>query len=124
MKRLIGLTLAAGLVICLAGCAAEEGGAGGAAAGGEAVPDTARNFNLAVKCPGIHWQKSHGWSNEKIMEHESVDEGDIDACEKWEKAQEKGYVPAAAGGGAAPAAGAPAPAAAAPAGGAAPSAAK
>ncbi|MGH7813191.1 MAG: hypothetical protein ACREQI_04220 [Candidatus Binataceae bacterium] len=90
MKRLIGYALAGGLALALAGCATQQGGAAGSAA---VVPNAAKNFNLAVKCPGVHWEKAHGWSDDKIMDHESIDQGDIAACEEWVKAQPKGYVP-------------------------------
>jgi hypothetical protein len=48
---------------------------------------------LAVKCPGIHWEKMQKWSDDKIMDHESIDTSDIAACEQWVAAQPKGYVP-------------------------------
>ena len=62
MKRKIGLALATGLALLIAGCASEStsgGSAGGstAPAASPAVASTARNFNLAVKCPGVHWEK-------------------------------------------------------------------
>ncbi|HVN63351.1 MAG TPA: hypothetical protein VMT58_01845 [Candidatus Binataceae bacterium] len=94
MKRLIGLALATGLALVIAGCAAqEEGGGGGGGAAAAGGGEASRNFNLAVKCPGVHWEKSHGWSDDKIMEHESIDQSDIAACEDWAKQQPKGYVP-------------------------------
>ena len=104
MKRKIGLALAAGLALLVAGCAS-QGGAGGekfpagpGQTGSEATrtsgeSSTARNFNLAVKCPGVHWEKAHGWSNQQIMQQESIEEQDIPACEQWVQAQPKGYVP-------------------------------
>jgi hypothetical protein len=125
MKRKIALALASGLALFIAGCASQGGsstastGGGGSSAaapsaGGEAVSSTARNFNLAVKCPGVHWEKTHGWSNQQIMQQESLDEQDIPACEQWVQAQPKGYVPPPPGGTqeakAPAAAGAPAPA--------------
>ncbi|MGB8684425.1 MAG: hypothetical protein WCD12_16180 [Candidatus Binatus sp.] len=115
MKRKIGLALATGLALLLAGCASQST-SGGSAAGGSAsqppaaVASTSRNFNLAVKCPGVHWEKTHGWSNEQIMQQESLDEDDIPACEQWVQAQPKGYVPPPPGGAVAsktPAPGAP-----------------
>ena len=124
MRRKIGLALAAGLAMLVAGCANQGGGekfpSGPGATGSEAtrsnVPAAARNFNLAVKCPGVHWEKTHGWSNSQIMQQESLDETDIPACEQWVAAQPKGYVPpppagstAAAQKPAAPAGGGPAP---------------
>lgn len=127
MKLKIGFALAAGLALCVAGCAGQGGNAasGGSAGGGsaaampaqsESVSATSKNFNLAVKCPGVHWEKTHGWSNAQIMQQESLDEDDIPACEQWVQAQPKGYVPpppagtAPAKGATAPAGGAPAPA--------------
>jgi hypothetical protein len=96
MKRKIGLVLASGLALLIAGCASQGGGAGGttgtapANAPGES---TSRNFNLSVKCPGVHYLKKKGWSDQQIMQQESVEAQDIPACEQWVKAQPKGYVP-------------------------------
>jgi hypothetical protein len=106
MKRKIGLALASGLALLIAGCASQGGGtpaasgAGGSAAAASAAsaPAATRNFNLAVKCPGVHWEKTHGWSAQQIMQQESIDEGDIPACEQWVAAQPKGYVPPPPGG--------------------------
>lgn len=104
MKLKIGFVLAAGLALCVAGCGSQSssggsaGGAGGPAAapGAPASPSvaaTSKNFNLAVKCPGVHWEKAHGWSDAQIMQQESLDAEDIPACEQWVQAQPKGYVP-------------------------------
>ena len=103
MKRMIGLALASGLALLIAGCAnnSSSGGekfpAGPGETGSEAtrtsVPAAARNFNLAVKCPGVHWEKTHGWSDQQIMQQEALDASDIPACEQWVQAQPKGYVP-------------------------------
>ena len=73
---------------------------GGNAAPGSAAPteSTARNFNLSVKCPGVHYLKKKGWSDQQIMQQESVEEQDIPACERWVAAQPKGYVPPAPAG--------------------------
>jgi hypothetical protein len=109
MKRKIGLALATGLALLVAGCSSQSGGSsGGTAAGGSAAPEsvaptaaassTSRNFNLAVKCPGVHWEKKHGWSDQQIMQQESVEAEDIPACEQWVQAQPKGYVPPPPGG--------------------------
>jgi hypothetical protein len=100
MKRIIGFALASGLAMLVAGCASSGGGStGGAAAGGTqaaAEPAATRNFNLAVKCPGVHYLKVHGWTEQQIMEQESLTEAsDIPACEEWVAHQPKGYVPAA-----------------------------
>jgi len=126
MKRKIGLALAAGLALLIAGCESQSssGSSGGssagtvgvAPAGNPAAASTARNFNLAVKCPGVHWEKKHGWSDQQIMQQESLEADDIPACEQWVQAQPKGYVPPPPGGTVAeksptaPAGGAPAPA--------------
>jgi hypothetical protein len=115
MKRKIGLALATGLALLIAGCASQStsGGSTGGGSSGTAAPvsaaaaSTSRNFNLAVKCPGVHWEKVHGWSNAQIMQQESLEEDDIPACEQWVQAQPKGYVPPPPGG--AVAAKAPAP---------------
>ena len=123
MKRKIGLALATGLALLIAGCASQSSSGGGAPGKESSAPaptgaaaTTARNFNLAVKCPGVHWEKTHGWSNEQIMQQESLEADDIPACEQWVQAQPKGYVPPPPGGtvaekgSTAPAGGAPAPA--------------
>ena len=124
MKRKIGLALATGLALLIAGCASQSSSGGGGAPGKEssapaptgAAASAARNFNLAVKCPGVHWEKTHGWSNQQIMQQESLEEDDIPACEQWVQAQPKGYVPPPPGGtvaekgSTAPAGSAPAPA--------------
>ena len=124
MKRKIGLALAMGLALLIAGCASQgssggtSGGGPGAGAGGTVgvapagnpeASSTARNFNLAVKCPGVHWEKKHGWSDQQIMQQESLEAEDIPACEQWVQAQPKGYVPPPPGG-TAPAKGPSAPA--------------
>ncbi|MFZ0676645.1 hypothetical protein [Candidatus Binatus sp.] len=106
MKRMTGLALATGLALLIAGCSSQStsggssGGGGGAAAAPPtgAAATTARNFNLAVKCPGVHWEKKHGWSDQQIMQQESVEAEDIPACEQWVQAQPKGYVPPPPGG--------------------------
>ncbi|HXN11873.1 MAG TPA: hypothetical protein VN865_02115 [Candidatus Acidoferrales bacterium] len=101
MKRKIGLAMATGLALLVAGCASQSsttGGGSAAPAQPAAVTSTSRNFNLAVKCPGVHWEKTHGWSNEQIMQQESLEEDDIPACEQWVQAQPKGYVPPPPGG--------------------------
>ena len=107
MKRKIGFALATGLALLIAGCSSQSssggsstggGGAAGAPAPTGAAATTARNFNLAVKCPGVHWEKSHGWSDQQIMQQESLEADDIPACEQWVQAQPKGYVPPPPGG--------------------------
>ncbi|HYB89494.1 MAG TPA: hypothetical protein VEC38_00475 [Candidatus Binataceae bacterium] len=52
-----------------------------------------RNFDLKVKCPGVHELKTHGWSDQQIMQQLNLQEGDIPACEQWAATQPKGYVP-------------------------------
>jgi hypothetical protein len=113
MKRTIGFALASGLAFLVAGCAAGGGGAGtGASAGGEASAPAAgggtqtaaaatgmRDFNLQVKCPGIHLEKTKlKWDDEKIMSHENVTPEEIASCEAFTASQPKGYVPAPPGG--------------------------
>jgi hypothetical protein len=101
MKRKIGLALASGLALLVAGCASQGGSfpSGPGKTGSEATrsstqeASTARNFNLAVKCPGVHYLKKKGWSDAQIMQQESVNAEDIPACEQWVQAQPKGYVP-------------------------------
>jgi hypothetical protein len=100
MKITIGLALASGLFLMVAGCAtgrsAPAGGPGAAAGGGESVASAGgeiRNFNLEVKCPGVHFLKSHGKSDAAIVQQLQVDESDIARCEAWAASQPKGYVP-------------------------------
>jgi hypothetical protein len=98
MKRIIGLALASGLAMLVAGCASSGGGAstGGGTTASAGAPAATRNFNLAVKCPGVHYLKTHGWTEQQIMEQESLTEAsDIPACEQWVANQPKGYVPGA-----------------------------
>jgi hypothetical protein len=117
MKRKIGLALATGLALLVAGCASQSSSGPSAGGGGTTNPAmqnpnvaaTSKNFNLAVKCPGVHWEKKHGWSDQQIMQQESVEQEDIPACEQWVQAQPKGYVPPPPGGGPAPAGGATPP---------------
>lgn len=106
MRRTIELLLfSAGLAFLVAGCANQgggtanasapaggqeaQGGTGAASAGGESM----RDFNLRVKCPGVHELKMHGWSDQQIVQQLSVSQDDIPACEAWVRAQPKGYVP-------------------------------
>ncbi|HLI81551.1 MAG TPA: hypothetical protein VKV03_16300 [Candidatus Binataceae bacterium] len=111
MKRTIGFALASGLAFLVAGCAAGGGGGTGASTGGEAAGGGAsgtqtaatasgvRDFNLQVKCPGIHLEKTKlKWDDEKIMSHENVTPDEIASCEAFTAAQPKGYVPPPPGG--------------------------
>jgi len=66
-----------------------------------------RNFNLEVKCPGVHYMKTHGKSDEDITSQLQMDKSEIDACEAWAAAQPKGYVPPPATGTTAQAGGSP-----------------
>ncbi|MFZ0886813.1 MAG: hypothetical protein WA005_00030, partial [Candidatus Binataceae bacterium] len=52
-----------------------------------------RNFNLEVKCPGVHFLKSHGKTDMEVMQQLQVDQGQIAECEAWAANQPKGYVP-------------------------------
>jgi hypothetical protein len=100
MKSTIGLALASGLFLMVAGCATSGGGgaAGGAAAAGAGAGSVAsagqiRNFNLAVKCPGVHYLKSHKKTDAEIMEQLQIGQDEISACDAWQASQPKGYVP-------------------------------
>src|SRR5262249_58887646 len=69
---------------------------GQAAEGGTAAAsstESMRDFNLRVKCPGVHELKQHGWSDAQIIQQLGVSQDDIPACESWVQAQPKGYVP-------------------------------
>jgi hypothetical protein len=107
MKSAIATLLACGLAVLAVGCAG-AGDRGGIApssqaqsptpAGGRsAISPTAyeiRDFNLRVKCPGIHLAKTElKWSERRIMAHYQVTEDQIARCEAWEAAQPKGYIP-------------------------------
>ena len=120
MKRTIGFALASGLAFLVAGCAAGGGGgaSGGGATGSEAsdaavkqqaaATSGVRDFNLQVKCPGIHLEKSKlKWDDDKIMSHENVTPEEIANCEAFTAAQPKGYVPPSPGGAQASSGGAP-----------------
>jgi hypothetical protein len=104
MRRTIELLLfSAGLAFLVAGCANQGGGGASAPAGGQAAQggtaaasasDTSmRDFNLRVKCPGVHELKQHGWSDQQIVQQLGVSQDDIPACESWVQQQPKGYVP-------------------------------
>ena len=100
MKTTMGLALASGLFLVVAGCAT---GGGGAPSGGAGAPEkvasagggggSIRNFNLEVKCPGVNYLKTHGKSDAEIIEQMQLEQSDIDACVAWQAAQPKGYVP-------------------------------
>ena len=106
MRRTFGLLLAsAGLAFLIAGCASQNGGTAGTSGGGSQAAggattasaggggESMRDFNLRVKCPGIHELKVHGWSDQQIIQQLSVSQEDIPACEAWVQNQPKGYVP-------------------------------
>jgi hypothetical protein len=107
LKRTIGLVLAGGLAVLAAGCTARRGGVGGApiyraqastpAEGRSATASAAsqvRDFNLRVKCPGVHLAKTDlKWSDARIMKHYGITKDQIAECEAWQAAQPKGYVP-------------------------------
>jgi len=119
MKRTIGFALASGLALLVAGCA-QMGGTGASGGGASATPgegaagaqtasasSVVRDFNLQVKCPGIHLEKTKlKWDDDKIMSHENVTPDEIASCEAFTASQPKGYVPPPPGG----TASAPAPA--------------
>lgn len=101
--RATGFVIALALALLLAGCAT-QGFGGNAMPSNQAAsmnaqpassPATITNFSLRVRCPGVHLEKTQlGWSDRKIMEHESVTKHEIAQCEAWAAAQPKGYVPA------------------------------
>lgn len=104
MRRTIELLLfSAGLAFLVAGCANQSSGGASAPAAGQAAQGTTaaanasdtsmRDFNLRVKCPGVHELKQHGWSDQQIVQQLSVAQEDIPACESWVQQQPKGYVP-------------------------------
>ena len=107
MKLTVGLTLASGLALLVAGCAGAGGGSGSSGGGEGSAGDTkqiasaagVRDFNLQVKCPGIHLEKTKlKWDDDKIMTHENVTPDEIASCERFTASQPKGYVPPPPGG--------------------------
>ena len=107
MKLTVGLTLASGLALLVAGCAGAGGGSGSSGGGEGSAADTkqiasaagVRDFNLQVKCPGIHLEKTKlKWDDDKIMTHENVTPDEIASCERFTASQPKGYVPPPPGG--------------------------
>lgn len=121
----LGLILASGLALAVGGCS--QGSSSGNAAPGQAyapqpgesvgtavtsnrsTSEVNRQFSLAVKCPGVHYLKKKGWTNQQIMQQMQLMEDQIGACEVWSANQPKGFVPPPPPGAAA--AGAPPPAA-------------
>ncbi|HXW85498.1 MAG TPA: hypothetical protein VEJ86_13910 [Candidatus Binataceae bacterium] len=100
MKLTLGLVLASGMALLVAGCAtgggtaAPAGGPGGATmASSSSASEANRNFDLRVRCPGVHELKQHGWSDTQIVAQLSVTPEQIPECEAWAQAQPKGYVP-------------------------------
>jgi hypothetical protein len=106
MRRTIELLLFSAGLAFLAGCANQGGGTasasapaggqeaqGGTSAASAGGGESMRDFNLRVKCPGVHELKMHGWSDQQIVQQLSVSQDDIPACEAWVRAQPKGYVP-------------------------------
>ena len=121
----LGLVMVAGLALAAAGCSQEaasntatgqlmaptsSGAVGTASTSNKATSDVNRTFSLAVKCPGVHYLKKKGWTDQQIMEQMQLMQDQIGACEVWTANQPKGFVPppppgAAAAGNAAPSAG-------------------
>jgi hypothetical protein len=102
MIRTLTLATALGMAVLFVGCSSTQGSApsGSNDAAEHAAQQQAasasgvRDFNLQVKCPGIHLEKTKlKWSDDKIEDHENVTPDDIAACESWEASQPKGYVP-------------------------------
>jgi hypothetical protein len=121
----LGLILASGLALAVAGCSQQSSGSnappgqayapppgepvGTAVTSNKASTDVDRQFSLAVKCPGVHYLKKKGWTNQQIMQQMQLMEDQIGDCEVWSANQPKGFVPPPPPGAAA--AGAPPPAA-------------
>ncbi len=98
MKSVIGVGLACGFALLAAGCAVSpRTRSTQPAVAPSSTPSDAvdiRDFNLRVKCPGIHLAKtSLKWSDEHIMSHYDVTANEIERCEAWQAAQPRGYVP-------------------------------
>lgn len=109
MRRAASLILAIGVAFSLAGCAtgrqlgtaassgvtrSRASSAKSSAKSSAPSTDVIKDFDLRVKCPGIHLEKTClGWSEAKIMKHENVTRDQIARCEAWTYAQPKGYVP-------------------------------
>ena len=120
MKLTLGLVLGSSLALLVAGCSTGGGSSsGGASPAGNAVASTggtgeaSHNFDLRVRCPGVHELKQHGWTDAQIIAQLNVSQDQIPECEAWAAQQPKGYVPPPPPGTVAKAPAASAPAAAA-----------
>jgi hypothetical protein len=104
----LGLILASGLALAVGGCSQESASntstgqayapqpgasVGTAVTSNKAENNVNRQFSLAVKCPGVHYLKKKGWTNQQIMQQMQLMEDQIGACEVWSANQPKGFVP-------------------------------
>jgi hypothetical protein len=83
MKRIFRPGWQIGLTLLLVGCGREP------AAVAPATTPTLRDFNMAIRCPAVEWEKTHGWTAPQIMRQESIQEADISDCEQWTDAESK-----------------------------------
>jgi hypothetical protein len=120
----LGLILASGLALAVVGGCSQESAStsatgqamappsgenvGTAVTSNKSTSEVNRQFSLAVKCPGVHYLKKKGWTDQQIMQQMQLMEDQIGACEVWTANQPKGFVPPPPPGAAA--AGVPAPA--------------
>jgi len=106
MKTRVGLALASGLLFAVAGCAATGGGGAAAPSTGPMVETgqtikvtsrsyapVTRQFNVAVKCPGVAYLKKKGWTDQEIMQQLQLMQEQVGACQAWVDERPKGYVP-------------------------------
>ena len=102
MKRTLELALASGLALMIAGCSSgSSSSSSGASADSSGQPASGSlasrvepvRFNLAVRCPGVHYLVTKGKSKDEIMGQLQVTDDQIQECEKYVASQPKGFVP-------------------------------
>ena len=92
MKNTFGLTLSLALMFVIAGCSSTNPNVPGAATD-SAAENTTPNLDMAAKCPGVHYAKLQGWTDDQVMQQEKIKEGDIAACQHWIAQQPSTYTP-------------------------------
>ena len=100
MKRTLGLAMGSVLALMVAGCSSGSStttssgdSSGQPASGSLAAKVEPVRFNLAVRCPGVHYLISKKKSKEEVEGQLNVTDDQIDECEKYVASQPKGFVP-------------------------------
>src|SRR5260370_10905065 len=103
MKRTLELALASGLALVIAGCSSGSSSTSGSAGGAESSGQPGQRslasrvepvrFDLAVRCPGVHYLVTKGKSKDEIQGQLQVTDDQINECEKYVASQPKGIVP-------------------------------